>query len=1067
MRGPYQKVNAARANEEERVVFYAGLIKDRDNFNGHFQFIVKSDRYFPSGSVTSDNLDERTGDTIEASNVPAVRSPDKTLTVSNLAGSPSPLKIRRSQLIRKYLRSPSAKVQHKEDHCQFCDFIGLTGSDLEDHLNQSTQCRKYYLRNFKQKNILPILVKEFNCIFCNVAANVRTINHLKKNATCRNKYMEKLDVHDMKNLQDKLVNLRKQLKPSAVNRKLEFQKFKMKREDEMNNRTERELLNIFKTETSFANYACCYKCNSNLTIWMVEEVKVDDSNKEEFLDNEVMSRRRFQKYYICGSCKTNKKSTVVSSMVKMSKVEEDMKIVLFPSNANDENDNNQSSNYDGAKQIKCLMPCSVECLDNLDLDLNKVGSRQGDIGIIYKLDSDLDLIVKLAYENLLNKYKCLKQFGDWYQGVIRDEAARILSSASKVINDSVVVGSESWRRQQANDLIHRLDQLGAISLFISISLPLEKDDILATVLVQEGHCVTVRYSGDASMEMETHYSVHLNHSSSSDCVENCQKISLQDYLEDTGFDLKLLKTKYLSTYLSSVQSKFNSFLRNMIKAKGSGLCSERFYFQFKFEEDHSIKIQGIIWPNFLDSINKQFSSYPDNSLDDKTKQECLQNIDSLLCASSDERFLMEKYSLSESQAKDMSRMICKYQYHHCDDDSCQRCKKPQLPSLRTLFMELAIANQNATVNFVDWMIQNLKQLSPEELNNLSTEDWLKSVFNLVSVSYFPHRSVSFETKDDQSFHFDVDDRLQHLIDLFRDLYPDLHYPLMACYHYSITTTLTMNEAGGVMIKRVNVRDSFVAEFHVVLLKAFASAITVKTVNGFNMYEEFKTECSTSTLNNGDERILMTHQEVSLTETLVLYDQKISRSHSSNPVEFLAAFKERKKFFKKIKKSTDKSFTDETSKQIFEPQLTMTDRFFLCPRDRNIVCAEFVMNYEYPGIKESKDLNKLFSRSDVVVQDSDIKTAFSENHFLPEILKLSNGDMMKIRNQKKVIAYPSSQPFSMDFKHRKVIMFSPEAVEDMTDERVEELFYKKDEPVINDEYGQPLTIVNRIERYEFK
>ena len=93
--------------------------------------------------------------------------------------------------------------------------------------------------------------------------------------------MEKLDVHDMKNLQDKLVNLRKQLKPSAVNRKLEFQKFKMKREDEMNNRTERELLNIFKTETSFANYACCYKCNSNLTIWIVEEVKVDEAGLEE------------------------------------------------------------------------------------------------------------------------------------------------------------------------------------------------------------------------------------------------------------------------------------------------------------------------------------------------------------------------------------------------------------------------------------------------------------------------------------------------------------------------------------------------------------------------------------------------------------------------------------------------------------------------------------------------------------------------------------------------------------------------------------------------------------------
>ena len=158
----------------------------------------------------------------------------------------------------------------------------------------------------------------------------------------------------------------------------------------------------------------------------------------------------------------------------MSKVEDDLKVLIVPTTSTEESTDDQSNNYDGSKQIRCLMPCSVECMDNLDFDSKKIISRQGEVNVVYNLESDLDLKVKLAYENQLHKYMCLLKYGDRYQGVIRDEAARILSSTSKVINDSVVVGGESWRRQQAVHMTHRLEQLGAISLFISISFVLSR-----------------------------------------------------------------------------------------------------------------------------------------------------------------------------------------------------------------------------------------------------------------------------------------------------------------------------------------------------------------------------------------------------------------------------------------------------------------------------------------------------------------------------------------------------------------------------------------------------------------
>ena len=74
------------------------------------------------------------------------------------------------------------------------------------------------------------------------------------------------------------------------------------------------------------------------------------------------------------------------------------------------------------------------------------------------------------------------------------------------------------------------------------------------------------------------------------------------------------------------------------------------------------------------------------------------------------------------------------------------------------------------------------------------------------------------------------------------------------------------------------------------------------------------------------------------------------------------------------------------------------------------------------------------------------------------------DVMKIRSTQKIIAYPRCEPNSAEQFYQKVLLFSPEAKETMTDLDINVLYCKEDEPPVCDETGDTMTIVNRIERY---
>ena len=72
--------------------------------------------------------------------------------------------------------------------------------------------------------------------------------------------------------------------------------------------------------------------------------------------------------------------------------------------------------------------------------------------------------------------------------------------------------------------------------------------------------------------------------------------------------------------------------------------------------------------------------------------------------------------------------------------------------------------------------------------------------------------------------------------------------------------------------------------------------------------------------------------------------------------------------------------------------------------------------------------------------------------------------MKIRNCRKIITHPSIDSSSTNSIYSKVLLFSPEAEENMDMEKLKHLYNKKDETSVSDQNGDNETVIQRIERY---
>ena len=1037
--GPYIVLNRS---EECKPIFYMGLLQDATQVNGHYQYI------HPITDPALGIQDTRcVSPTISPTKSPAtLKSPSK---------SPSPLKLRRSKLLSKYLKSPTPRRLLKETHCFFCS-KNASRIDLEDHLEKSPQCAQYYRRNYKVKSVLAIIVKEFPCLFCPVTdRNMKISNHLKKNTHCLNRYLTKFGVSSIKELQKKLELLRRQLRPSVVNRKLELEKTKLKNLEKEERKTEGNLLNEFRRQCTFSNVLLCVQCGANYCEQSrrIEEMEVDESSQDE----EFKKKRRFQKYYKCLDC------PVSSPLISFTRLESAGQVLFAPVPLGQDSNCSvpEMNESDLEKNVTFLLPSCTESLNFVEV---KTSAKQN-VGIIYKLGLGFPEFFSSIYKTELSKYRNLKIFSDRYEGTLRiEQGSKILTQTEKVISDSSVVGSDSWKRINFLNLSHRLEQLGAVCVVVSCDVPVCSEDILATIQVQLGKVITVEYVGDGSNEMKTHYYLHTDHGAETDCSDYCNKVPLMDFLRDSEINSEVIKTKFLSAYMTSVQQKFNNIIKNFVKSPASSLHAENYYFQLFFKLDSTVQIKGLLWPKILDELNTQIGLNK-TSFDCEVKNDLIKKADQTVLATCHVASLRNILKIPTAQAEKLSDLILKSQLHVCRSD--HDCDFPRIPLLSTQVIEWS-ANFVMCKEFNETIKRILRVITGSELL-LTTEEWLLKIF---SSNYFvgdiiENKILEVKTAG-RTFSFEIDDRLMHFIEVYLEKFKGFeNSPLIACYHYSASTG-SLSEVGGIVIQRPCLRDMYITDYNVNILKAMECSIEVQIRNGFDEsvaahFQHTSQSPHWSTSLDIGEDISGTHQEVSTAEAFSLFDSKFTRSTTTNPVEFVCALEKRKTFFKKVKSPTDKSFQDKQSGKNFEPQWTNVDRYFQLPSNMKIVLAEFTANYEYCGSEESKNLVKLFKHQGIEIQNSERKSSCSDTFFLPEFICLQNEDVMKLRSNAKIISFPRFEVNSKEYKYQEVLLFSPDAQETMSEAEAERLFWIKENPPIVDSNGDTMTMIKRIKR----
>ena len=146
-------------------------------------------------------------------------------------------------------------------------------------------------------------------------------------------------------------------------------------------------------------------------------------------------------------------------------------------------------------------------------------------------------------------------------------------------------------------MLFRKDLYGSFFLTVEVNLPKNTLENVATSLVQEGFVITVENSGSALGEMKLRFMVHMDHRNDEDCTEDrcLNKMELQTFIENDGFDVLLLGNKYLGTHVSAVHQKLTVFVKHIIQAPNNGIFSENFQTQLVFDLDLNLARLGWTW----------------------------------------------------------------------------------------------------------------------------------------------------------------------------------------------------------------------------------------------------------------------------------------------------------------------------------------------------------------------------------------------------------------------------------------------------------------------------------------
>ena len=301
-----------------------------------------------------------------------------------------------------------------------------------------------------------------------------------------------------------------QVNRGQVARAQENVRTKNKREE---NETVETALNAFRMKTAMGNYAKCVLCLCNKNITEVTEFQEKDLQELGLEEEYYKPLRRATKYFKCNSCSNSVQSFTHQDgmLIRMKVVHEDQELVWVPGRNSAfvaEGDAAAAvENSSSPENLTVFFPTSIEALK---IEPNVPIKTMKDMNIlIYRGDKSFEANdVACMYQNQLSKYQSVKLTGDLFFGKVKNNENKTLTSVKKQAADAQIQGSDRWQEVQEDNLATMSREFGKLHVKIEVMVPQKTNDVLATVLMQQGIVVSIDYEGDPAQEQTVKYLVH-------------------------------------------------------------------------------------------------------------------------------------------------------------------------------------------------------------------------------------------------------------------------------------------------------------------------------------------------------------------------------------------------------------------------------------------------------------------------------------------------------------------------------------------------------------------------------
>ena len=940
--------------------------------------------------------------------------------IANINKTPpsSPTYLR--ELKRKLMDTNEVKKQQKQDtHCKYCS-SNQDRTTLMAHLQSREYCRMLYLRRCRTESLSDVKALELSdpCFACDNAGFKQLSRHLKKSEKCLKEYREHFNVATHEEVMTKMTKLRETMKPSR-GKKARHDQNKKENERKRNNISQVDGINSYRENTSLSNYRTCVVCKGNYLESGAKELKDEDRRKLNINSQDIEHLKRMDNFWICSTCFEDKRKEMnfVSPQTMGYKDFSGGRRVFYPifSEYQDDAEAEADVNRTNAnKIISILVPSSVEALK-----LSKNAKPyQSDSYVLPKITSSNKPVtleeLRSLYAVIYSRYWRKEMFSSAVTTNNYDKIKKILYSVKKKVDVSKIHGSDDWENHNVRNIIHRFDQIGHIGFQIKYKVEKSNIECFATSKIIKGENITIDKQGEANKEQKTIYWLNKENPH--------QKINLNADFIASDYDNS---NQNLFTFVCSLFQRTTNFVQHIVKNQSTELRSDDYFFCPSFDKDGNGFVNGVIWPLSLHDINKELheSSYCNEKLSEKLKQETSDFFAQTLSTSSDKNELQSQHDLTDNEVKDLLKLINTYQI------DLQR-KDPPLPALKYLWCQRESSNQNiaSAETLKIFMRGHLINLSIQEKENLSTLDWITSLLNK-EIRLETNNSSIFVHFPKKTVKFFKDDNMMSEIEILRrDELLSEWCDFIGLYHYS--QSICNEEL--VIFKRTKVIECFTNMFNPFVLRAVRSTVAVSPVYG-NIPLRFNTLslANDKNMSNSDAALsaLESHSEISLGELFLLTDSQKGKIETNRAVVFVNSSPTRKLVFNKIKKGNrnENSFRCEgNDKEYFDQAFDVVTRHNERLNGQQLLLVETASYYNQLE-KEKADMYYEYYYNDLEKIPEDkiyCHKSVMNGKPLPKYILCKNKQVLELRQYRKIVSYPTFEEDTYESRFSRVLLYYP-------------------------------------------